>query len=177
MSFDIGSVGRTPAPVTTQTARSSGPASAHAAHEADNVTVDTIPASPPPEVQDAVRSKAISQGHARALLGLEGDEARVVACRRVVSENLSVRQTEALVATGEPTPARTRIRLIVARDRLVRWWRARCQPIVSAPASRPASASCLRNRRTSSSTAAGVADGDDLGRRERGSSAAPRSAS
>jgi hypothetical protein len=54
MSFDIGSVGGTPAPVTTQTARSSGPASAQAAHEADTVTVDTIPASPPPEVQDAM---------------------------------------------------------------------------------------------------------------------------
>lgn len=64
----------------------------------------------PNEVQDAVRSKKISQGHARALLGLDESANQVEACARIVTENLSVRQTEALVSTGEPTPARTRIR-------------------------------------------------------------------
>jgi hypothetical protein len=54
MSYDIGSVGRTPAPAPSQTARSSAPAPAQAAHAADTVTVDTIPATPPPEVQDAI---------------------------------------------------------------------------------------------------------------------------
>ncbi len=54
MSFDIGSVGRTPAPVPTQTARSSAAAPAQAAPTGDAVTVDTFPASPPPEVQDAM---------------------------------------------------------------------------------------------------------------------------
>ncbi len=54
MSYDIGSVGRTPAPAPSQTARSSAPAPAQAAHAVDTVTVDTIPASPPPEVQDAI---------------------------------------------------------------------------------------------------------------------------
>jgi len=62
----------------------------------------------PEEVQDAVRSKQISQGHARALLGLPDPEAIISACRKIIAENLSVRQTEALVATGVPTPARTR---------------------------------------------------------------------
>lgn len=64
----------------------------------------------PDEVQDAVRSRRLTQGHARALLGLPDPDAQVGACRRVISENLSVRQTEALVASGEPTPARTRLR-------------------------------------------------------------------
>lgn len=64
----------------------------------------------PEEVQDAVRSSRITQGHARAILGLEGDDNRIGACQRVIAEGLSVRQTEALVATGEPTPARTRLR-------------------------------------------------------------------
>src|SRR5690606_2544617 len=59
-------------------------------------------------VQKAVQSKAISAGHARALLGLPEPEARLAACQRVIEESLSVRQTEALVATGEPTPARAR---------------------------------------------------------------------
>ena len=55
MSFDIGSVGRTPATTPSQTARPSAPAPAQAAaHATDTVTVDTIPATPPPEVQDAI---------------------------------------------------------------------------------------------------------------------------
>ena len=64
----------------------------------------------PEDVQDAVRQKKISQGHARALLGLPDIDARRAACKRVISEGLSVRQTEALVTTGEPTPARPRLR-------------------------------------------------------------------
>ena len=54
MSFDIGSVGRTPATTPSQSARSSAPAPAEAAHASDTVTVDTIPTSPPEEVHDAI---------------------------------------------------------------------------------------------------------------------------
>ena len=54
MSFDIGSVGRTPAPATTQTARAAAAAPTQATGAGDTVTVDTIPASPPPEVEDAM---------------------------------------------------------------------------------------------------------------------------
>jgi ParB family transcriptional regulator, chromosome partitioning protein len=64
----------------------------------------------PEEVQDAVRGKKISQGHARALLGLPDPEQQRATTQRVIAENLSVRQTEALVATGVPTPAKTRVR-------------------------------------------------------------------
>jgi ParB family chromosome partitioning protein len=64
----------------------------------------------PEEILGAVRSSQISQGHARALLGLEESESRIVAYRRVVTEHLSVRQTEALVSTGVPTPSRARVR-------------------------------------------------------------------
>jgi ParB family chromosome partitioning protein len=63
-----------------------------------------------PSVQDAVRQKKITPGHGRALLALADTSAQMDACARVIAENLSVRQTEALVATGEPTPARPRIR-------------------------------------------------------------------
>ncbi len=54
MSFDIGSVGRTPA--AAPAANSSRPTAAPspAVHDADTVTVDTIPASPPDEVHDAI---------------------------------------------------------------------------------------------------------------------------
>jgi ParB family chromosome partitioning protein len=64
----------------------------------------------PEEVQSAVVSKAITQGHARALLGLPDSESMIAGCRQVIAENLTVRQTEALVATGVPTAARGRIR-------------------------------------------------------------------
>lgn len=64
----------------------------------------------PDEVQDAVRSRKISQGHARALLSLSDLETQRSACRRVISDGLSVRQTEALVTSGEPTPSKSRIR-------------------------------------------------------------------
>ncbi len=64
----------------------------------------------PDGVLDAVRSSQITQGHARALLGLPDNDQRLAACRQVIADHLSVRQTEALVATGIPTPARTRLR-------------------------------------------------------------------
>jgi ParB family chromosome partitioning protein len=51
--------------------------------------------------------KKISQGHARALLGLADRRSQIAACARIIAESLSVRQTEALVQTGEPTPSKT----------------------------------------------------------------------
>jgi ParB family transcriptional regulator, chromosome partitioning protein len=64
----------------------------------------------PEAVLEAVRGNQISQGHARALLGLPDEETRLAAYGRIIAEHLSVRQTEALVTTGEPTPARPRVR-------------------------------------------------------------------
>ena len=64
----------------------------------------------PEEVQQAVLIKVITAGHARALLGLPEAEARVAACRQVIADALTVRQTEALVSTGVPTPSKARIR-------------------------------------------------------------------
>jgi ParB family chromosome partitioning protein len=64
----------------------------------------------PEDVQQAVLTKKITQGHARSLLGLADHDAIRAACQRIIADNLSVRQTEALVATGEPSPTKTRIR-------------------------------------------------------------------
>lgn len=64
----------------------------------------------PEEIQQAVRSKIITAGHARALLGLDDPLTQIAAFQRIVADNLSVRQTEALVSTGEPTPPRVRLR-------------------------------------------------------------------
>ena len=51
----------------------------------------------PQEVRSNVGSGALSMGHARAILGLADDAAQLRVSREVVSKNLSVRETEALV--------------------------------------------------------------------------------
>ena len=51
----------------------------------------------PASVVDLIDSKAISMGHARALLGLENDDGRLRLARLVAERGLSVRETENLV--------------------------------------------------------------------------------
>jgi len=62
----------------------------------------------PQEVRANVASNALSMGHARALLSLADEAAQLRVARDVVSRNLSVRETEALVkkagAPAEATP-------------------------------------------------------------------------
>ncbi len=48
-------------------------------------------------VQEALLDERISEGHARALLGLDREEAQSAALKTVLKRDLSVRQTEALV--------------------------------------------------------------------------------
>lgn len=64
----------------------------------------------PEEIQSAILSKTITQGHARALLGLPDADSMLAACRRVIDDALTVRQTEALVSSGVPTPSKARVR-------------------------------------------------------------------
>jgi ParB family transcriptional regulator, chromosome partitioning protein len=51
----------------------------------------------PPEVKDALRNRQISEGHARAILGLSNSIAQISVLKSVLEKNLSVRQTEELV--------------------------------------------------------------------------------
>jgi len=77
----------------------------------------------PGDVRDQVRAGALEMGHARALLGLEKPEAIRKAAHQVVREELSVRDTEALVRRmlrGERPPARgaadsANVRALVSR--------------------------------------------------------------
>ncbi len=50
-----------------------------------------------PEVAEMVEKRQLEMGHARALLGIANRREQVSAAQRVVRENLSVRETEALV--------------------------------------------------------------------------------
>lgn len=51
----------------------------------------------PPEIRQSLAQGAISMGHARALLSLDGLEKQKLAFKKVLAANLSVRQTESLV--------------------------------------------------------------------------------
>jgi len=55
-----------------------------------------------PAVQSAVASGAISAGHARALVALEGQDAQEHGLKVVIARHLSVRQTENWVRTYRP---------------------------------------------------------------------------
>ncbi|GMR05230.1 MAG: ParB/RepB/Spo0J family partition protein [Thermodesulfobacteriota bacterium] len=59
----------------------------------------------PPEVKEELVKGAISMGHARAILSVEGHSARTELCRRVITGGLSVREAEALAKKG-PASAR-----------------------------------------------------------------------
>jgi ParB family chromosome partitioning protein len=48
----------------------------------------------PPEIQSAIKSNTISMGHARALAGIEDLLRQMQAYKKIISENLSVRQLE-----------------------------------------------------------------------------------
>ncbi len=66
----------------------------------------------PLEAQAAVVAEEISAGHARALLGLQGDPGQMALLGRIIDEGLSVRQVEELVrrrllALAEGGPAGT----------------------------------------------------------------------
>jgi ParB family chromosome partitioning protein len=60
----------------------------------------------PETVREAVRDGQLDMGHARALLGLEGEDAIRKAAERAIREGLSVRATEALVRSLTTRPAK-----------------------------------------------------------------------
>ncbi|HVA37582.1 MAG TPA: ParB/RepB/Spo0J family partition protein [Candidatus Dormibacteraeota bacterium] len=69
----------------------------------------------PDEVQAHVRARALSAGHARALLGAKPGAIRELA-RRIVSEGLTVRQVERLVSLDGAARRRERRRRRLERD-------------------------------------------------------------
>ncbi|HHV02411.1 MAG: ParB/RepB/Spo0J family partition protein [Bacteroidales bacterium] len=55
----------------------------------------------PAQIQLLIRAGALSMGHARALLSLEEDSARLSLAKKIVEKDLSVRQVEGLVRPRE----------------------------------------------------------------------------
>lgn len=64
-----------------------------------------------PIIQTGIRDGFITMGHGRAIINIEDHEAQADIYQKIVSQNLSVRETEALVKTYQdslkPTPAKT----------------------------------------------------------------------
>lgn len=58
----------------------------------------------PDEVRASLAGGGVTAGHARAILGLAGDDARIAAWRQVMGEGMNVRQTESMVRAAL-TPA------------------------------------------------------------------------
>lgn len=54
----------------------------------------------PTEIQDFISSGDLSNGHGRALLGLDTPQLQISVAKKVIAEGLSVRQTEELVRNG-----------------------------------------------------------------------------
>ncbi len=59
-----------------------------------------------PDVQALLRSRRLSMGHARALLGIDNPAEQLRLANKVVNEKLSVRATEKLVRSLKTPPAR-----------------------------------------------------------------------
>ena len=65
----------------------------------------------PAEVQELVEDGRISAGHARAILAVPSEDGRIALARKVVEEQLSVRQTERLAplfSVSQDAVSRTR---------------------------------------------------------------------
>ena len=58
----------------------------------------------PPKIQMAIKSGALTMGHAKAILSMDKEDAQIRLAERVVSEGLSVRETEALAQKPAATP-------------------------------------------------------------------------
>jgi len=58
----------------------------------------------PQEVRASVASGGLSMGHARALLGVTGEESQLRLARAILTGNLSVRETEALIRKAQRPP-------------------------------------------------------------------------
>ncbi|NND31804.1 MAG: ParB/RepB/Spo0J family partition protein [Saprospiraceae bacterium] len=65
----------------------------------------------PPVVQQAIKTGRISMGHARSLLSIQNQEAQLLALKRILEDDLSVRATEKLVREfSKPEKSRLIIR-------------------------------------------------------------------
>ena len=73
----------------------------------------------PPEIQSSLKSEEISMGHARALLGVDDVAQMIYLYRQVKDQNLSVRDTEALVKK-QNVPQESKANTATTKDHAIR---------------------------------------------------------
>lgn len=74
----------------------------------------------PPAVRDLISSGALTAGHARAVLSVEGESAQVVFAREVAKKGLSVREAEARARGGRAKPTKGSKRGPIEQDPVAR---------------------------------------------------------
>ncbi|TLU56391.1 MAG: ParB/RepB/Spo0J family partition protein [Chlorobium sp.] len=71
----------------------------------------------PLQIQDSIRNREISSGHARALINLPGEQQQVKVWKQILANQLSVRQTEALVSRMFKQPASSKPQSATSSER------------------------------------------------------------
>lgn len=64
----------------------------------------------PAEIQFAIRAKRLSMGHAKAILGIEGEKAQLKLANQIIEKELSVRETETKVQKMNAAKGRKEIK-------------------------------------------------------------------
>lgn len=72
----------------------------------------------PSPIREDLKAGAITEGHARAILSLDGEKEQIALCDKVKSAGLSVRETEQLAKRWTPEFTRTHDGRIVSRETL-----------------------------------------------------------
>lgn len=72
----------------------------------------------PAEVKHDITQDKLSAGHARALLGLDNAQTQILLARKIVEQQLSVRQTEEMVRKMKNAPAAAKARPLKSRNQL-----------------------------------------------------------
>jgi len=70
----------------------------------------------PPRVQDALRKEEISLGHAKCIAGLEEVSSQLMVLGEVISKELSVRETEKLVAKYQGGPVHAKKKTVTGKQ-------------------------------------------------------------
>lgn len=63
----------------------------------------------PFEIQEGLKTRVISTGHAKVILSVPQEAEQIRLLRRIIKDNLSVRETESIIRSGKRTPGKKRL--------------------------------------------------------------------
>ena len=71
----------------------------------------------PEEIKQSISKGEISEGHARAILAVEGEMGKITLWKKIIGENLTVRRTEELAKTIKSKPKEKKIFAVTSQDK------------------------------------------------------------